>query len=95
MTKSLVYAIVRESINYKKHVNDTTDVTSHVEDAGFESIIQYINKNADRIILNRSDRQETSVAAHLDRLNYLFRLPSTLEEEYEYCLRRNNGKRNL
>ncbi|AKN80792.1 late expression factor 11 [Diatraea saccharalis granulovirus] len=89
LTKSQVYAIVREVINYKKTHNQTSDVTAHVGETQFSSISQFIKEHADRIFINHSDRLETTVSPHLERLNYLFNLPEDIEEEYKYCLKRN------
>ncbi|AAK70718.1 ORF58 LEF-11 [Cydia pomonella granulovirus] len=90
LTKSQVYAIVREVINYRKSTNDTQDVTAHVETPQFETIRQFINTHADRIVIKHFKRQDTAVAPHLSRLNYLFNLPTTIRDEYTYCLNRNN-----
>ncbi|QOD40014.1 lef-11 [Matsumuraeses phaseoli granulovirus] len=92
LTKSQVYAIVREVINFKKSTDDTTNVTSHVENSEFASIFQYIKERAGKIVIKHSDHQDASIEHHLTRLNYLFNLPNNLEEEYKYCVTRNNGQ---
>lgn len=91
LTKSQVYAIVREVINYKKSNGDTANVTSHVEDPQFEDIVQFINRHAEQIVLKHSDRLDATLAPHINRINHLFRLPSSLIEEYNYCCERNLG----
>nr|AUF82069.1 late expression factor-11 [Cryptophlebia leucotreta granulovirus] len=90
LTKSQVYAIVREVISYKKFNNDTKDVTAHVESPQFASISQFINAHADQIFIKHSNHQDAPVAPHLNRLNYIFNLPTTLIDEYNYCLNRDN-----
>ncbi|AAM70251.1 late expression factor 11 [Phthorimaea operculella granulovirus] len=82
LTKSDVYAIVREVINYKKSTGDTTDVTAHVETSQFASIHRFIKEYAQNIVIKHSDRIETPVTPHLNRLNYIFNLPQTTTEEY-------------
>nr|UYX49682.1 late expression factor 11 [Darna trima granulovirus] len=90
LTKSQVYAVVRETINYKKSHNDTTDVTAHVENNRFASVSRFINERSSKIVIHQPDRPETSVALYTNRLQHLFNLPNSVKEEYEYCVRRNN-----
>ncbi|AQQ80320.1 LEF-11 [Betabaculovirus altermyunipunctae] len=90
LTKSQVYAIVREAVNYRKDNFDTDQVTSHVEDPGFASVFGFIKRNAHDIFIRQPDLL-VSISAHLDRLQYVFNLPKTLEEEYACCLERYNG----
>jgi len=93
LTKSEVYAVVREVINYKKTHNQTTDVTTHIGDARFASVLfQFIKEHADRIAIKHSEQLTASVVPHVERLNYLFNLPTDITEEYNYCIgRRRNG----
>ncbi|ACH69404.1 LEF-11 [Pseudalatia unipuncta granulovirus] len=94
LTKSQVYAIVREAINYRKNNFDTDNVTSHVEEAGFASISAFIKRNAKEIFIRQPDLL-LNISAHLDRLEYIFNLPKTLEEEYAHCESRNNAVCNV
>lgn len=92
LTKSQVYAIVREAINYRKNIFDTDNVAAHVEEAGFTSISGFIKRNAHEIFIRQPDLL-VDISAHLDRLEYIFNLPKTLEEEYAHCESRNNAAR--
>nr|QNN89451.1 LEF-11 [Pieris brassicae granulovirus] len=91
LTKSQVYAIVREVINYRKFTDNTTNVTSHVENSYFAGNLQFIKQNADRIVIKHLEQLDVSIAPHTNRLNHLFNLPTSIDAEYKYCLRRNNG----
>ncbi|AJK91706.1 lef-11 [Spodoptera frugiperda granulovirus] len=88
LTKSQVYAVVREAINYRKHHFDTDNVCCHVEDPGFASVSGFIKRHAHEILIRQPDLL-VSISAHLDRLEYIFNLPKSLDEEYAYCLVRN------
>ncbi|APO13934.1 LEF-11 [Plodia interpunctella granulovirus] len=88
LTKSQVYAVVREVINFKKFQGDTSDVTAHVETPNFSTILQFIHEHADTIVIKRPDQLNIAVSSHRDRLNHLFKLPKNLSEEYEYCTKR-------
>ncbi|AAP85687.1 lef-11 [Adoxophyes orana granulovirus] len=91
LTKSLVYSIVKEVINYKKFSGDTENVTAHVESGKFENISQYIDEHCSNIIIRHSDGPQTSADAYKNKLKHLFKLPNSLELEYEYCCNRNNA----
>lgn len=87
LTKSQVYAIVREVINYKKATHDTTHVTSHVEDPKFACIFTFILAHANEIFIRKSTLDvDATIAPHIKRLNYLFNLPVSIQEEYLYCV---------
>ncbi|ABC61177.1 LEF-11 [Choristoneura occidentalis granulovirus] len=90
LTKSQVYAIVREVINYKKSTNNTVNVTSHVEDCGFADILSFIKEHADHILVKRLDHPDASIAPHIKRLEYLFDLPTLIDTEYNYCIVKND-----
>ncbi|AKR17502.1 LEF-11 [Mocis latipes granulovirus] len=90
LTKSQVYAIVREAINYRKNNFDTDEIASHVEEAGFASISAFISRNAHNIFIRQPDLL-VDISAYLERLKYIFNLPKSLEEEYAYCETRNNA----
>lgn len=96
LTKSDLYAVIREVINFKKYHNNTTDVTSHVENPNFDTILQFIREHADQIFIIRPDQQKSSVAPYINRIEHLFNLPVEACAEYQYCLSRNkksHGKR--
>lgn len=90
-TRSNVYAVVREVINFKKSTNDTTNITAHVEDCDFDHVLSFIKENSDRIVIKRADQPDTNLTAHWHHIKHLFNLPLTLDKEYEYCVNRNNG----
>ncbi|UYE99056.1 MAG: lef-11 [Betabaculovirus sp.] len=90
-TRSNLYAVVREVINYKKSTNDTTNITAHVEDCDFDHVLRFIKENADTIVIKRAEQPDTNLTTHLQRIKHLFNLPNTLDNEYEYCVNRNNG----
>ncbi|AKN63335.1 lef-11 [Agrotis segetum granulovirus] len=93
LTKSHVYAIVRECVNFKKHNFDTENVLAHVEDSNFSVISEFINANADRIFI-RQPQLDIPITPHRERLSYIFNLPKNLELEYLYCEQRYNGSKN-
>ncbi|ABQ51992.1 lef-11 [Spodoptera litura granulovirus] len=84
LSKSHLYSILREVINYKKHNFDTEDVVAHVEEAAFEELFAYILRCADKIFILQPDLYE-SIAPHKNRIRHLLKLPKTLQEEYLYC----------
>lgn len=92
LTKSEVYHVIREVINYKKSNFDTANVTAHVEEAEFSGVSSFINDNIDRIVITQPDRHE-SVVSNKNQLKYLFNLSTNLSDEYEHCVKRNHGKR--
>lgn len=88
LTKSQVYAIVRETINYRKDKFDTLEISAHVEDPSFASNLDFIRRHSCEIFIQQPDLL-LNISAHLASLEYIFNLPKTLEEEYAYCVSRN------
>nr|ANY57565.1 PlxyGVORF46 protein [Plutella xylostella granulovirus] len=88
LTRSKAYAVLRETINYRKSKFDTNSVVAHVEEPQFCKNSSFINDRAHKIFIQQPDSTQ-SIASHKDKLNHLFNLPKTLDEEYEYCRKRN------
>ncbi|AIU41267.1 lef-11 [Sucra jujuba nucleopolyhedrovirus] len=90
LTRSEVYALVREAINKRKHNNDTDGVCDHMDSSGFEAQIEYIRQNLKNtfIIANEDRARCKRIDIHLRRFNEIFKKRNVLEEEYLHCLSR-------
>ncbi|AWW14392.1 lef-11 [Hyposidra talaca nucleopolyhedrovirus] len=91
LTRSEVYALVREVINKRKHTNDTDGVCDHIDSPGFQAQIKYIREILSRtiVIVNDDQVQCKRLDLHSKRLSDIFNKKSALEEEYRYCVKRN------
>ncbi|QWO71597.1 LEF11 [Orgyia pseudotsugata single capsid nuclopolyhedrovirus] len=93
LTRSEVYALVREVINKRKHTNDTASVCDHVESVGFEAQTAYIRENLERVVISVGDGRprRKHLSLHSRRLQNIFNLKVNLEEEYQFCTQTRNG----
>ncbi|UJZ88975.1 lef-11 [Erannis ankeraria nucleopolyhedrovirus] len=93
LTRSEVYALVRESINKRKHIGGYEGVCDHVNSIGFEAQIEYIRENLKtaRIIVGDGYTQCKRLEPHLSRLNNIFNLNTDLQAEYSFCINKYNG----
>lgn len=90
LTKSHVYAVTRECINYNKNKFNTDHVSSHVEEPDFCHLSNFIIDNTDKISI-RQPQLDAPITPHKQRFRYLFNLPSNLADEYRYCIERDDG----
>nr|QGX02394.1 lef-11 [Mamestra configurata nucleopolyhedrovirus A] len=69
LTRSEVYALVREVINKRKHHNLVTNVCDHVFDDGFEEQLKYIRANIKKInkIFKLNKSLETEYKQSIDK----------------------------
>ncbi|QYC92765.1 Late expression factor 11 [Trabala vishnou gigantina nucleopolyhedrovirus] len=97
LTRSEVYALVREVVNKRKHTGHTRGVCDHMGTQEFQAQIEYIRKNLKgAVIIVGDDRQQNKrLEAHLQRLLNIFNLNDSLEKEYRYCTSVRNGGSNL
>ncbi|ABY65781.1 late expression factor 11 [Orgyia leucostigma nucleopolyhedrovirus] len=93
LTRSEVYALVREVINKRKHSNDIDGVCDHIESVGFQAQIAYIREYIEKLTVitgdGRSGRKRLN--SHIRRLENIFNLNKSLEQEYYYCTTVRNG----
>ncbi|AIG63211.2 LEF-11 [Helicoverpa armigera SNPV] len=84
LTRSEVYALLREVINWRKHHMQVDRVCDHVSDPGFAVQQNYINSILDTASLVVGDCPEKKrlLNYHSKRLTNLFNLKTTLEDEY-------------
>ncbi|QHB21706.1 lef11 [Artaxa digramma nucleopolyhedrovirus] len=97
LTRSEVYALVREVINKRKHCDDVDSVCDHVNSVGFTTIqMKYIRENLKRafIIVGDDCTQRKRLDLHARRLENIFNLNTVLEDEYRYCTSVRNGRTN-
>ncbi|AHH82617.1 LEF-11 [Buzura suppressaria nucleopolyhedrovirus] len=95
LTRSEVYALVREVINKRKHTDDTDSVCDHIDSPGFQAQINYIREILARTIVieNNNGVQCKRLDYHWNRFNDIFHKNSSLENEYRYCVNRNGWTR--
>ncbi|AGR56780.1 lef11 [Hemileuca sp. nucleopolyhedrovirus] len=86
LTRSEVYALLREVINKRKHFGLVDGVCDHVNSVGFQAQFEYIRKNIERVFVIDGDgrTQRKRLAQHISRLENLFKLNTSLEEEYRF-----------
>ncbi|QUJ09235.1 lef11 protein [Gynaephora ruoergensis nucleopolyhedrovirus] len=94
LTRSEVYALVREVINKRKHFDDTDNVCDHVNSVGFSTQIKYIRENLEKafIIVGDDCTQRKRLDSYTRRLENIFELNTVLEREYDYCVNVRNGQ---
>jgi Baculovirus LEF-11 protein len=95
LSRSEVYALLRETINYQKYLNLIGNVCDHIFDEGFEYQIKYIRENIDRVVITVDNEQRKRLNQHFKKLNKLFYLGSELKTEYieastKYVFSQNN-----
>ncbi|QNV47840.1 late expression factor 11 [Alphabaculovirus altersperidaniae] len=85
LTRSEVYAIVREVINKRKHNNDVSNVWAHIFEPGFQEQVGYIRANIDKALITVGGEQPhcKRLSYHVKKLNKIFNLNKTLESEYK------------
>ncbi|AFL64990.1 lef-11 [Mamestra brassicae multiple nucleopolyhedrovirus] len=88
LTRSEVYALVREVINKRKHHNLFTNVCDHVFDDGFEEQLKYIRANIDKALITVGGEHKhcKRLAAHIKKINKIFKLNKSLETEYKQSI---------
>jgi hypothetical protein len=84
LTRSEIYALVRETINKRKHTGDVKNVCDHVFDRGFSTQIEYIRNNLDKALITVGGQraQCKRLHSHGQKLNRIFKLNKSLEDEY-------------
>lgn len=85
MTRSEVYALVREVINKRKHDNSVNNVCAHIFESGFADQLEYIRANIDKVLIIIGGQQTQHckrLTAHVEKLNQIFNLNANLEQEY-------------
>jgi hypothetical protein len=95
LTRSEVYALVREVINKRKHNNLVTSVCDHVFDAGFEEQLKYIRANIDKALITVGGEHKhcKRLASHIQKINKIFKLNKSLEAEYKQAIHKYGSKR--
>ncbi|ABI35709.1 late expression factor 11 [Ectropis obliqua nucleopolyhedrovirus] len=97
LTRSEVYALLREVINKRKHENDHEGVCDHINSIDFQAQLDYIRQNIEKayaIVGDGGVNTFKSFAPHLMKLENIFNLQSTLEGEYHYCTVVRNKRHN-
>ncbi|AIE47846.1 lef11 [Peridroma alphabaculovirus] len=85
LTRSEVYALVREVINKRKHGGDVANVCDHAFDAGFQEQLKYIRANIDKALITVGGErtQCKHLSVHVHKINKIFNLNKSLEAEYK------------
>ncbi|AAZ38297.1 LEF-11 [Agrotis segetum nucleopolyhedrovirus A] len=85
LTRSEVYALVREIINKKKHDGEVENVCAHVFDSGFADQLTYIRANIDKALITVGGEHThcKRVSAHVQKIEKIFNLNTSLEVEYQ------------
>ncbi|AIZ48685.1 lef-11 [Agrotis segetum nucleopolyhedrovirus B] len=85
LTRSEVYALVREVINKRKHNNLVSNVCAHVFEPGFAEQVEYIRANIDKALITVGGEHThcKRLSAHVQKLNKIFALNTNLETEYQ------------
>nr|AOL57033.1 LEF11 [Chrysodeixis includens nucleopolyhedrovirus]AOL57174.1 LEF11 [Chrysodeixis includens nucleopolyhedrovirus]QGW49162.1 LEF11 [Chrysodeixis includens nucleopolyhedrovirus]QGW49442.1 LEF11 [Chrysodeixis includens nucleopolyhedrovirus]QGW49582.1 LEF11 [Chrysodeixis includens nucleopolyhedrovirus] len=85
LTRSEIYALLREIINKRKHTGDVTNVCDHVFDDGFATQFDYIRNNLDKALITVGGQrtQCKRVKCHHLKLKRIFHLNKSLETEYQ------------
>jgi Baculovirus LEF-11 protein len=99
LTRSEVYALVREVINKRKHNNLVANVCDHVFDNGFSEQLKYIRANIDKALITVGGEHKhcKRLSAHVQKIDKIFTLNKSLEAEYKSAVNKygnNNFKRN-
>nr|QBI90251.1 lef-11 [Trichoplusia ni single nucleopolyhedrovirus] len=85
LTRSEIYALLRETINKRKHTGDVANVCAHAFDDGFAAQFDYIRNNLDKALITVGGQrtQCKRVQCHHLKLKRIFHLNKSLETEYE------------
>lgn len=97
VTRSEIYALVREVINKRKHLGLVDGVCDHLSDKGFVEQIKYIRENLNQAFISVSDNREQRkrLSNHVQRLNNIFHLNHCLNKEYSHSISKYGGKLNV
>ncbi|QEI03651.1 LEF-11 [Rachiplusia nu nucleopolyhedrovirus] len=95
LTRSEFYALVRETINKRKHERDVHNVCEHIFSKGFVTQIDYIRNKLDKalITVGGQQRQCKRLSNHVRKINNLFKLNKSLRIEYQETLSRYDSSR--
>ncbi|BAC67263.1 late expression factor 11 [Adoxophyes honmai nucleopolyhedrovirus] len=96
LTRSDVYALVKETINKRKHDGEFCNITAHIFDEGFEQQKEYIREKLSTASIVTDCRQNRKrLALHRKKIESIFNIHTSLQEEFNSCSRRYNGSPNL
>nr|ANS70925.1 late expression factor 11 [Lymantria dispar multiple nucleopolyhedrovirus] len=91
LTRSEVYALLRETINKRKHCGDTRNVCAHLFDEAFVDQIDYIRENLATafIVVGDNCKERKCLAQHDTRFDRIFSLKQrSLQSEYQLSANR-------
>ena len=90
-----MYALVREVINKRKHNNDVSNVWAHIFEPGFQEQFEYIRANIDKAFITVGGEQPhcKRVFYHVEKLNKIFNLKTSLESEYKAAISKYDHRR--
>ncbi|CDG72460.1 Late expression factor 11 lef-11 [Spodoptera exigua multiple nucleopolyhedrovirus] len=93
LTRSDVYAYVRETINKRKHEGDVSNVLAHIFESDFQEHVEYIRANIDKALITVGGEQPycKRLSYHIKRINKIFNLITSLETEYKAAVSKYDG----
>ncbi|QEI03557.1 LEF-11 [Spodoptera cosmioides nucleopolyhedrovirus] len=88
LTRTDVYAYVRETINKRKHEGDVSNVLAHIFEPGFQEHLEYIRANIDKALITVGGEQPhcKRLSYHIRKINKVFNLLTSLESEYKAAI---------
>lgn len=88
LTRTDVYAYVRETINKRKHEGDVSNVLAHIFESGFQEHLEYIRANIDKALITVGGEQPhcKRLSYHIRKINKVFNLITSLETEYKAAI---------
>ncbi|AXS67693.1 lef-11 [Cryptophlebia peltastica nucleopolyhedrovirus] len=95
VTRSEIYALVREVINKRKHSGDYTGVCAHIFEEAFETQMKYIRDNLkSAFVIADCSQNRKRLVSHHKRIENVFNLNTDLFTEYKRSSSRYNGASN-
>lgn len=95
ITRSEIYALLREVINKRKNGGDYNGICAHIFEDSFDQQIKYIRENIKSASVTADrDHNRKRLAPHRKRIEKTFNLNINLQTEYQESLRKYNGAAN-
>ncbi|AUA60260.1 LEF-11 [Operophtera brumata nucleopolyhedrovirus] len=91
VTRSDMYAFMREVINKQKYEHQTSGITSHISDPRFDQMRQYIEAHLTGAVINFKRHQRKHLLRHKSRILNIFKLNNCLIQEYNGSIKKYRG----
>lgn len=82
LTRSEIWAIVKEMTNKRKHDLNVTNIDAHMFDNRFDDHFQYIRSNLSNTSVITDKCCKRKLCVHKNRLLRVLNIKNTLDEEY-------------